>query len=392
MMWAGQAGSMTATAADALRGIFVPLITPFDADGRVATGPLETLAHEVLDAGAAGIVALGTTAESATLDRDEKHTVLDVCAAVCGARGAALIAGAGSSDTAASATVLAALAHWPQITGALVPVPSYTRPGEAGVLAHFTYLAGRSPVPLVIYHIPYRTAQPLSAAVLREIGTLPNVAGMKLAVGSVDAVAVDLLGDPPPGFAVLAGDDVFLSPLLALGAAGGILASAHWPRAGSRAGRAWGSGDLGRPSAWARRWPSSRPPPSPSHPAVIKAAARRAAFPPPACACCSSRRARRPRPCWPSARRAGLASRATQPRISPRRSRTAIMGAWTKHAANASLLPWRTSRRPAAGCRGDRVAGRAVPPGRRVGAYRSSCASTAPTGRGPHAGRLRGCR
>jgi 4-hydroxy-tetrahydrodipicolinate synthase len=236
----------TAAAADVLRGIFVPLITPFDADGRVATGPLEALAHEVLDAGAAGIVALGTTAESATLDRDEKHTVLDVCAAVCGARGAALIAGAGSSDTAASATVLAALAHWPQITGALVPVPSYTRPGEAGVLAHFTYLAGRSPVPLVIYHIPYRTAQPLGAAVLREIGALPNVAGVKLAVGAVDAVAVDLLGDPPPGFAIMAGDDVFLSPLLALGAAGGILASAHLATGQFAAlAAAWQGGDLG---------------------------------------------------------------------------------------------------------------------------------------------------
>jgi len=246
MMRAGQSCSMTSAAADSLRGIFVPLITPFDADGRVATGPLEALAHEVLDAGAAGIVALGTTAESATLDRDEKHTVLDVCAAVCGARGAALIAGAGSSDTAASATVLAALAHWPQITGALVPVPSYTRPGEAGVLAHFSYLAERSPVPLVIYHIPYRTAQPLSAAVLRQIGALRGVAGMKLAVGSVDAVAVDLLGDPPPGFAVMAGDDVFLSPLLALGAAGGILASAHVATGQFAAlAGAWSRGDLG---------------------------------------------------------------------------------------------------------------------------------------------------
>jgi len=246
MMRAGQAGSMTSAAADSLRGIFVPLITPFDADGRVAAGPLEALAHEVLDAGAAGIVALGTTAESATLDRDEKHAVLDVCAAVCGARGAALIVGAGSSDTAASATVLAALAHWPQITGALVPVPSYTRPGEAGVLAHFTYLAGRSPVPLVIYHIPYRTAQPLGAAVLREIGALPNVAGVKLAVGAVDAVAVDLLGDPPPGFAIMAGDDVFLSPLLALGAAGGILASAHLATGQFAAlAAAWRGGDLG---------------------------------------------------------------------------------------------------------------------------------------------------
>jgi len=237
---------MTTATADALRGIFVPLITPFDADGRVATGPLEALAHEVLDAGAAGIVALGTTAESATLDRDEKHTVLDVCAAVCGARGAPLLAGAGSGDTAASATVLAALAHWPQITGVLVPVPSYTRPGEAGVLAHFTYLARRSPVPLVVYHIPYRTAQPLGAAVLREIGALPNVAGVKLAVGAVDAVAVDLLGDPPPGFAIMAGDDVFLSPLLALGAAGGILASAHLATGQFAAlAAAWRGGDLG---------------------------------------------------------------------------------------------------------------------------------------------------
>jgi 4-hydroxy-tetrahydrodipicolinate synthase len=228
-----------------LRGIFVPLITPFGADGRVATGPLEALAHEVLEAGAAGIVALGTTAESATLDRDEKHAVLDVCAAVCGSRGAALIAGAGSADTAASATVLAALAHWPQITGALVPVPSCTRPGEAGVLAHFSYLAARSPVPLVIYHIPYRTAQPLGAAVLRDIGALPNVAGMKLATGSVDAVAVDLLGDPPPGFAIMAGDDVFLSPLLALGAAGGILASAHLATGQFAAlAAAWRGGDL----------------------------------------------------------------------------------------------------------------------------------------------------
>lgn len=232
--------------AESLRGIFVPLITPFAADGRIATGPLEALAHEVLDAGAAGIVALGTTAESATLDRDEKHTVLDVCAAVCGARGVPLIAGAGSSDTAASATVLAALAHWPQITGALVPVPSYTRPGAAGVLAHFTYLAARSPVPLVVYHIPYRTAQPLGAAVLRDIGALPNVAGMKLATGAVDAVAVDLLGDPPPGFAILAGDDIVLSPLLAAGAAGGILASAHLATGQFAAlAAAWSGGDPG---------------------------------------------------------------------------------------------------------------------------------------------------
>jgi 4-hydroxy-tetrahydrodipicolinate synthase len=218
----GHAGAMTE-----LRGVLVPLITPFDADGRVAAGALEALAGEVLDAGAAGLVALGTTGEAAALDDAEKRLVLDVCQRVCASRGAPLIAGAGSQDTRASVTALDGLARWPRVSAALVPVPYYTRPGEAGVLAHFSALAERSPVPLIVYHIPYRTGQPLSAATLRAIGALPGVAGVKLATGGVDPVAIELLGDPPPGFAVLAGDDLYLSPLLALGAAGGILASAH---------------------------------------------------------------------------------------------------------------------------------------------------------------------
>jgi 4-hydroxy-tetrahydrodipicolinate synthase len=219
--------------ASSLHGIFVPLITPFDADGQVATGALEDLAREVLDAGATGVVALGTTAEAGTLDEAEKRAVIEVCAQVCAPRDATLIVGAGSSDTRASAAALAALAHWPQISAALVPVPYYTRPGEAGVLAHFTRLAAHSPVPLVVYHIPYRTAQPLSAAALRELGRLPNVAGIKLATGGLDGEAVDLLGDCPPGFAVLA-----------LGAPGGILASAHLAtRHFTALAAAWAQGD-----------------------------------------------------------------------------------------------------------------------------------------------------
>lgn len=223
----------------------MPLITPFAADGRIAVDALERLAREVLDAGATGLVALGTTGEAATLDAGEKRAVIDVCAGVCQERGAALLVGAGSNDTRASAATLADLAQWPQVTGALVPVPYYTRPAEAGVLAHFTWLAEDSPVPLVVYHIPYRTAQPLSAAALRELGRLPNVAGVKLATGGVGPETVDLLADCPPDFAVLAGDDLFLSPLLALGAAGGILASAHLATGRFvQLAAAWADGDL----------------------------------------------------------------------------------------------------------------------------------------------------
>lgn len=133
---------------------------------------------------------------------------------------------------------------------ALVTVPSFVRPAAAGVLAHFARLAEVSPVPLVVYHIPYRTGQPLDAAALRALGELPGVAGMKYAGGGIGEDAVALLGAPPDGFAVLAGDDVYLSPLLALGASGGILASAHLATARyAELTAAWQAGDVPRARA-----------------------------------------------------------------------------------------------------------------------------------------------
>ncbi|MFD6886640.1 dihydrodipicolinate synthase family protein [Streptomyces sp. NPDC059957] len=229
------------------RGIHVPLITPFTAAGEVAAGALEALAHEVLDAGATGIVALGTTGEPAALDEAERELVTDVCARVCRERGAALTVGAGASGTRAAEESLGRLERWPEARAALVTVPAFVRPSAAGVLAHFERLARVSPVPLIVYHVPYRTGQPLDAALLREVGALPGVAAVKYAVGSLDGEAVALLGDLPDGFAVLAGDDSFLSPLLALGASGGVLASAHVATARfAELAAAWRAGEADR--------------------------------------------------------------------------------------------------------------------------------------------------
>jgi 4-hydroxy-tetrahydrodipicolinate synthase len=210
-----------------LAGLYVPLITPFGDDGGLAAGSLERLAQRVLDDGATGIVALGTTAETATLTAAEQHQVLDICAAVCRERGAPLIAGAGSNDTRASAEALAALSAWPEITAALTVVPYYSCPGEHGVLGHFTALAAASPVPLIIYNIPYRTGQAVGWHTMRQLAELPGVAGVKHAAGSVDQDTVAMMAGRPAGFTVLAGDDLFASALLALGAGGAILASAH---------------------------------------------------------------------------------------------------------------------------------------------------------------------
>jgi 4-hydroxy-tetrahydrodipicolinate synthase len=202
-------------------GVYVPLITPFDATGAVALDALESLAHDVLAGGAAGLVALGTTGEPASLSAEEQRSVVDVVARVCREYDAALVVGANTPEAVRAVPVRAG------VRAVLSLVPPFLRPGEEGVVAYFAALAAASPVPVIVYHVPYRTGQPLSAATLRRLAAIPGVAGIKLAAGGIDAATVALMADPPAGFAVLGGDDAFVSPLLALGAHGGILASAH---------------------------------------------------------------------------------------------------------------------------------------------------------------------
>ena len=132
-----------------LQGLYVPLITPFTDEGDLAPDALEKLAHAVIDDGAAGLVALGTTGESPTLTTAERRTVVDICAEVCRERGATLIAGAGSNDTASTARALRGLAAWPEVSAALTVVPYYTRPSQDGIIAHFTRVAADSPVPVL---------------------------------------------------------------------------------------------------------------------------------------------------------------------------------------------------------------------------------------------------
>ncbi|MGC5168513.1 dihydrodipicolinate synthase family protein [Luteimicrobium sp. DT211] len=204
----------------ALTGVLVPLVTPYAADGTVALDALESLAHQVLDDGAAGVVALGTTAEPASLTPEERSAVLDVVGRVAAERRTTLVVGASTSGD------LAALRGRPEVTAALTLVPPFVRPGEDGTVAHLAALARLSPVPLVVYHVPCRTGQPLGARALRRLALLDGVVGLKLST-AVDPAAVELLGALPAGFDVLAGDDVVLAPMLALGASGGILASAH---------------------------------------------------------------------------------------------------------------------------------------------------------------------
>jgi 4-hydroxy-tetrahydrodipicolinate synthase len=225
-MPAGTSSGMTAGDRK-LRGLYVPLITPFTAEGSVAVDAVMLLCHEYLDAGATGIVALGTTGEATALSAKEKRAVVDACATVCGEHNAQLIVGAGSNNTAATVAAVEALADTPALTATLIVVPYYVRPSEAGIVAHFHAVADASPVPVVLYNIGIRTGRHLSAAGVIDAAAHPNITGIKQAATGLDLDTLQLLADAPDGFAVLGGEDPFLFPMVLMGGAGAICASSH---------------------------------------------------------------------------------------------------------------------------------------------------------------------
>jgi 4-hydroxy-tetrahydrodipicolinate synthase len=210
-----------------LRGVWVPLITPFDPAGAVAIDTIEQLCREYVDAGATGIVALGTTGEASALDDAEKRAVIEACSRACTAARAPLIVGTGTNNTRTTIAATKAIAGVPGVVGALVVVPYYVRPSEEGVVAHMQAVADESTVPIVLYNVPYRTGRGLGAGALLELASHANIAGVKQAVGPLDTDTLQLLAEAPRGFSVLGGEDAILFPIVCMGGHGAIAASAH---------------------------------------------------------------------------------------------------------------------------------------------------------------------
>jgi 4-hydroxy-tetrahydrodipicolinate synthase len=209
------------------RRVYVALVTPFGEDGAVDHAALEQLAADALGAGAAGIVALATTGEPTALDAAERDAVVATIAAVCADERGELIVGAGTNDTRETIHRHAALAEVDGVTASLAVVPYYVRPTEAAVVEHFRVVAERSPVPVVIYNIPYRTGCGLGADALLDVAAIDGVVGVKQAVNGIDADTMRVLAEAPDSFAMLGGDDAYLFPMALMGATGTICAAAN---------------------------------------------------------------------------------------------------------------------------------------------------------------------
>ena len=215
------------TAAYRPSGLLMPIVTPFGEDGAVDLDALERLGAELLEAGATGLIALSTTGEPTSLHEAERDAVVDAIARVCAEHDADLVVGAGTNDTRTTIARHEALADVRGVRASLAVVPYYVRPSEAAIVRHFQTVAARSPVPLILYNIPYRTGRGLGSAALLELAHSDNIVGVKQAVGGIDVDTLQVLAHAPASFSVLGGDDAFLLPLILMGGAGAIAASAN---------------------------------------------------------------------------------------------------------------------------------------------------------------------
>ena len=204
-------------------GVWLPVITPFE-DGEIDYSSYERLVDHYVRAGVAGIIPLGTTGESPTIDEAESAALVERTVAVVAGR-VPVVVGLGGNDTR---KVVKAVKHLERqaVQGILSVCPYYSRPSQDGLREHFRRLAEATDLPILIYNIPYRTGVNLANDTLLALAEVPGIAGVKDSSGNI-AQSLELLRQRPEGFAVLTGEDAYFYTMLAHGADGGILASAH---------------------------------------------------------------------------------------------------------------------------------------------------------------------
>ena len=206
------------------QGNIVALITPMEADGRLALDRLPGLLDHLLDGGVNGVVAAGTTGESATLEAGEFDALLEAVIAHIDGRGPVL-AGTGSASTAHAVEQTRRAAAL-GADAALVVTPYYNRPTQPGLRAHYETVEEASDLPIVLYNVPSRTAVDLDNATTLALADIPGIVGIKDATGDV-ARGAALIAGAPEGFAVYSGDDDTVPALMLAGGAGNISVTAN---------------------------------------------------------------------------------------------------------------------------------------------------------------------
>lgn len=209
---------------DKIKGVGVALITPFK-NYEVDYEALGRMVDYVIEGGVDYIVALGSTAETATMSLEERDKVLRFIVSRTAGR-VAIVAGMGSNDTKALVDQLRTF----DLSGTvaiLSVVPYYNKPSQEGIYRHFMAVAEASPVPVIIYNVPGRTGLNMAAATtLRLANTTPKIVAIKEACGNIEQMQA-ILDGRPEGFLVLSGDDGLTVELVKRGGNGVISVAAN---------------------------------------------------------------------------------------------------------------------------------------------------------------------
>jgi 4-hydroxy-tetrahydrodipicolinate synthase len=212
------------------KGTGVALVTPFHSNGNIDFKSLDALVKHLIQGGVDFLVALGTTAETATLSEDEKSAVLN---AIIDANEGTLpvVVGMGSNNTSHLVSELKSL-KTEGVDGILTVAPYYNKPNQRGMYAHFKEVAMNTDLPIILYNVPGRTSSNLlPETILKLASDFKNIVGVKEASGNLMQV-MEIIKARPAGFKVFSGDDALTLPMLSCGADGVISVVANaFPKA-----------------------------------------------------------------------------------------------------------------------------------------------------------------
>jgi 4-hydroxy-tetrahydrodipicolinate synthase len=210
-----------------IKGTGVAIITPFKNDSSIDFAALGRVVNHVITGGVNYIVAMGTTGESVTLTKDEKKALVSYVVEAIDNR-VPLIVGIGGNNTQ---EVINSVRHFnlEGVDGILSVAPYYNKPTQKGIFQHFKAIATSSPIPVILYNVPGRTACNISSDTCLELAyACENIVAVKEASGDIGQI-MKIIKGKPENFSVISGDDMMTIPIIAAGGTGiiSVLANAY---------------------------------------------------------------------------------------------------------------------------------------------------------------------
>lgn len=204
--------------------IMTAMVTPFGKEGNVDYELLKKLIDHLLSTGTDGILVSGTTGEGPTLTEEEKIELIEKTVEYVAGR-VPVVAGTGSNNTKATIEYTNKVAKIDGVDAALVVVPYYNKPDQAGMIAHFTAIADNVDLPIVMYNIPGRTGVTMEVKTIAELSKHQNIIGIKDCTGIVNMA--EIVANTPDDFLAFTGEDADALAARNVGAQGVISVASH---------------------------------------------------------------------------------------------------------------------------------------------------------------------